>query len=157
MFGNPIQIDNQSFVGVFLIGVLEKQNFHISFTEEKKETSFQQYTEKILCIAPYYIMRDFGWNLKRDHIIQFNRFFDNMFDHDLYLFVKRNINSQSRYAGYKQSIESFAEKNCIELETTITFEALKKREYRYRTKIETIFSDTLSLPNKQATLQLYMQ
>lgn len=151
-FGNPIPINNKSLVGVFLLGVLEKQHYHVSFAEHAKENRFMQFTEVITCVAPYSIMRDFGWSLKRDHIIQFNRFFEEHFDLDLHLHVERNINSNTRYAGYKQAIESFATLHCIDIETTITFEALKKMEYRYRQRIKHFSSVKLSSPENQPAL-----
>lgn len=152
-FGDPIAIDNQSLVGVFLIGVLEKQNFNVGGQNQKKDIRFNYFTDSITCVAPISLMKDFGWNLKPDHIIQFNRFFEEHFDLDLHLHVERNVKKNTRYAGYKQAIESFAVEYNICLEETISFEGLKKMEYRYREKIKKKTFGTLSSPKIQpATL-----
>lgn len=148
-FGDPIPINNKSLVGVFLLGVLEKENYHVSFNQSDKINRFQQFTEKITCVGPYSIMRDIGWSLKQDHIIQFNRFFEEHFDLDLHLYVNRNIKNGSRYAGYKQAIEEFARIYRIDLEETISYEALKKMEYRYRTKL------SVNLSPQQKQVQLF--
>ena len=149
-FGHPIQINNQSLIGVFMIGILEKQNFHVHMPQEQKNYRYLYFTEKITCIAPLSLIRNFGFTVKEDHVIQLNRFFEEYFDHELYLYVKRNTKQGHRYAGYKQAIESFAALYHIVLEETISFEALKKMEYRYRIKKENKSVDDLSSPVKQA-------
>lgn len=149
-FGDPIRINNDSLIGVFLIGILEKQNFHIPLKLDEKDFRYRHFTEKITCIAPTTLMKDFGFAIKADHAIQLNRFFEEHFDRELYYFVKRNTIAGARYAGYKQAIEAFAALYSIELEKTVTFESLKKMEYRYRTKMYKKSVEDLSSPEKQA-------
>jgi len=154
-FGDPIPINNQSLIGVFMIGVLQKENFNTRQPDGKADTRFLYFTEKVTCVAPISLLKDMGWNLKRDHIIQFNRFFEEYFDRELYIHVKRNTLTDTRYAGYKQAIESFAARYFIEVEQHITYEALKKKEYRYRMKVEDVQEKsfaTLSSPQKQTAL-----
>lgn len=154
-FGDPIPINNQSLIGVFLIGVLEKKSFHTPLPNGKADLRLHYFTERVTCVAPMSLLKDFGWNIKRDHIIQFNRFFEEHFDRELYIHVKRNTLADARYAGYKQALESFAAQYFIELEKDISFETLKKKEYRYRMKVEEVQNksfDTLSSPQKQTAL-----
>lgn len=73
-----------------------------------------------------------------DHIIVINRYLKDHFDKQLNFFCAHYINPERLgSAGYKCAIESFARMNNISLEEDITFEALKKAEYRFRKKYRT--------------------
>lgn len=149
-FGEPIPINNYNLVGVFLIGVLQKENFNTRLPNEKKDFRYTRFTTAVTCVAPITLIRNFGFALNADATIQINRFFEEYFDRELYLFVKRNTDPGKRYAGYKQAIEAFAVLHSLDLENTVTFDALKKMESRYRKKIEDKSVATLSPRKKQA-------
>jgi hypothetical protein len=151
-FGNPVRISNYNFFGIFIIGVLQKENFSTRLTFNKKNLRYNHFTEKITCVAPISLIRNLGYHVSDDHIIQINRFFEYCFDRELYYFVKQNTNTNTRYAGYKQAIEKFAFHYDIHIENEVSFEALKKMEYRYRKTIIKKSVATLSPPVKQASM-----
>jgi hypothetical protein len=152
-FGSPVPINNHSLLGVFLIGTLQKTNPITRFSWVQKNLRFQHFTEKIVCIAPISLMKDFGFSVTEDQVIQINRFFEQYFDRELYYYVKHRVNSNERYSGYKEAIQSFATHYGLVLEEHITYEALKKMEYRYRTKVnKEIISQVCPLPPQQRIL-----
>ena len=76
-----------------------------------------------------------GLNIEVAKVLVINRYFGNQFEEDLYHFCQRNI-TPGRYAGYDRALDLFAKRYDIEFEEDITFEALKKMEYRYRKSFE---------------------
>lgn len=69
-----------------------------------------------------------------DHIIAINQFWKKSFDHQLHLFCMKYVNKEARFAGYSMAIEAFARMNGIDIDQDISFDGLKKAEYRFRTK-----------------------
>lgn len=141
-FGSPVPINNKNIIGIYLVGLLEKNNFRIAMNPKEKNLRFQKLKENIKCEAPISVMKDIGWHLREDHIIQINRFFEEHFEHELYMFVKRNTIPGSRYLGYKQAIHLFANEKNIEIEKHISYEGLKKMEYVYRKRIKKNFVES---------------
>jgi hypothetical protein len=85
-------------------------------------------------------MRSYGIDLTDDHIIQINRFFDQTFQENLYHFVQRNTDADARVKGIDKAIEKFAEQYGILLQHHVTFENLKKMEWRFRKMREEILA-----------------
>ncbi len=73
--------------------------------------------------------------------ILLNRFLENKFELDMMLHVDRSLHHG---ASIKSAIEEFAQKHNIDIEEDISFDALKKMEYRHRKKNIEIFSRRLS-------------
>lgn len=151
-FGDPVPINNRSLLGTVLIATLEKQKKFTRLSKIDRDFRFQHFSEKITCRAPISVMKDFGFALTEDHTIQINRFFEQYFDRELYFFVKHRIRENERYSGYKEAIQEFATHYGLILEEHITYEALKKMEYRYRKTVLKNLSQICPLPSKQATL-----
>ena len=61
-----------------------------------------------------------------------NRYFENKFEEELSRFVDKQ--DLEGWGKYKNAIEAFAKHYNIEIEEDISFEALKKMEYRFRKK-----------------------
>jgi len=101
-----------------------------------KEITVINYTSYIQCVAPLSLIRDIGFIITNDQVIQFNRFVDDLFEEYLYIFVQKNTKQNQRYCGFKEAIELFAQIHNIEIDVDITFDTLKKAEYRHRKNIE---------------------
>lgn len=92
------------------------------------------FNDELIFKTPVTNMRTVGLGLSDDAIIQLNRFFETMFENDLYEFCKRHIDPTCRRAGYDKAITMFADQYAIDLDSDISFEALKKTEFRMRKK-----------------------
>lgn len=93
--------------------------------------------------VPYHYFRLTQKELSIYTCILLNRYFENKFEEALITYIEK---SMLKGKGYKQSIESFSELHRIEIEEDITYEALKKMEYRARKKNNELFVRRLSPP-----------
>lgn len=79
--------------------------------------------------------RGLGFDISDASTISINKFFETRFNEDL----KKWCELGTIYkVEYKKNIEDFCMRHRIELEYDITFEAIKKKEYRFRKKSEEI-------------------
>lgn len=74
-----------------------------------------------------------GYAIDDDRIITLNKLFENKFEEDLWQFVLiRNIGDVET----KDALLEFAARYNIEIDEDITYECLKKKEWRYRQKMK---------------------
>lgn len=155
-YGNPIAINNSSLLGVVLISVLDKTNFHVHLTPKEKIYSFKLYNDLLPCMAPFSLMKDYHYSITIDQAIQINRYYENLFEECLYIFCARRINPHKREKGYFNAIYEFAELNNIAIGKDVSYECLKKIEYRYRKNLEKKFIEGLSPQNNTLQSQLFV-
>lgn len=134
-YGYPIKLNNHNPVGVMVIALLQKKSV-TSLNIAKKDTRFMHLNDQIVCQGQFWIADRAGLSLDDDAVIQLNRFFEASFEETLYQFVRFQITTPGRYPGYDKALNLFAENYGIELEEDITFDGLKKIEYRFRKKHE---------------------
>ena len=135
--GHTIVAGHDTLIGsVMMICLANKVTSHT--TKEYREARIKTYPDRVQVIVPahYVFNRHVGLTLSEDSIITINRFLENAFLQDLYRYCRTSINPLNRRHGYDRSIEEFAGIHGIELEEDVTFEALKKAEYRYRKRLE---------------------
>jgi hypothetical protein len=135
-YGDPVSIDNKSHLGIYLIGVMSKKKPFSNLRQEEKTERYRYFTEKLQCVAPISYMSVYGFSISQDHVILINRYFESLFEEQLYHFVQRNINPNKRYSGYQSAIENFCLYYNIDLNGSVSFECLKKIEWRYRKKVQ---------------------
>jgi hypothetical protein len=133
IYGNPVAISNKNPLGSFLIGVMTKRAIDVKCIREKKDIRFKFFIDALTCIAPWSQMDNYGYHLTENHIIQINRWLENIFEERLYFYVQSRINQNSRYAGYDKAYEAFI--NEYNMPENVSVELLKKIEYRFRKKI----------------------
>jgi hypothetical protein len=133
LYGDPIRINNKTTIGSFLIGTLSKTSMPAKHSQESRDIRFKFFIDSLTCVASLSDMPVYGFRLTENHIIQINRYLENIFDEQLYFYVQRRINASSRYAGYDKAYEAFiTEYNMPE---NVTMDLLKQIEYRFRKKI----------------------
>lgn len=137
-FGNPVKIDNSSLLGVVLISMLQKDSFHVSLKPRQKEQLSVNYSVSITCQAPMSLMKDYGHIITLDQVIQLNRFFEKFFFEKFFLFVHYRLDKNKRKMGVQDAIYDFCNYYDIDLEREISYDALKKAEYRHRNKSNNI-------------------
>ena len=139
-YGSCISINNSHALGSLLIGLLQKPSFDCSYSNITKSIRYQQFTSSIQCLVEKHNVYMVGITLTPDHIIQINTFLENDFSDRLAIFIWSRIQHNTRYKGYKKALTDFADRYNILIDEDITFDGLKKIEYRTRKKIQ------LSLP-----------
>lgn len=133
LYGNPIRINNKTTIGSFLIGTLSKTSVPAKHTQESRDLRFKFFIDELTCVASLSDMPVYGFHLTENHIIQVNRYLENIFDEQLYFYVQRRINAGSRYAGYDKAYESFVTE--YNMPENVTVDLLKQIEYRFRKKL----------------------
>jgi hypothetical protein len=136
-YGHPIPLNHRTLIGSVILSYLQKKVYSDRSSQEDLRNTFSQFTERIECVIPQneVIWGTGGLNIEVAKVLVINRYFGNQFEEDLYHFCQRNI-TPGRYAGYDRALDLFAKRYDIEFEEDITFEALKKMEYRYRKSFE---------------------
>lgn len=137
-YGYPVQINNKTLIGVVILAILEKKKAYYRGSRSAMQGVYSSYCDKVeLSIPKSYITGNiYGLNVSTEKAIMVNRYFEQQFIEDLYNFCRYNLTDSGKHPGYDVSIYKFAERHKIEIDVDITFEALKKMEYRYRKNIE---------------------
>jgi hypothetical protein len=136
-YGYPVVLNNKTLFGTVMISLLEKKAYSSGARDIHKAT-FSTYRDKVEMVIPqsYIIKNIHGLHISIDKAIVVNRYYENQFEEDLYHFCKYNLTKNGKHPGYDVAICQFAERHCIEFDVDITFEALKKMEYRFRKNLE---------------------
>jgi hypothetical protein len=154
--GWPLELNYTTTLGTLILCMLGNEEFSINMNNGDKETRIQFMNDEIEFTAPLNTMRYKGYSLNRDKIIAINRYIENSFVEDLHRYCKYNIKDTAWRPGIHKAIEAFAESYGIVLEEDISFEALKKAEFRYKKRMEEKkLQKTLQrfVPNQQKPLQ----
>lgn len=133
LYGNPIPANSSSFIGIFIEFALTKNRYgnsqeclkHLDGSLQVKLSRWQ--FDRI------------GFSVAPEHALAVNSILDDLFCEHLFTWVSRNINPSVRYSGTKDAMLSFAERHGIvidDIDEDISFEALKKKEYRTRQRMQ---------------------
>lgn len=144
-YGHTIRISNTTAVGALMIGLLNKPSFNSGYPTHKKDIRFLHFNSHIQFIADIRDWYTVGTHLSDEHIIQVNTFLENDFADRLAVYVWSQTNHNTRYRGINEAIISFADHLGIVIDEDITFDGLKKMEYRKRKELEKSLT-TLSAP-----------
>jgi len=120
---------------------LEKNVYENRWFKEDKWASFQRtHSDVIECSLTQFQFENFGTDLRKEAILQINRFLENSFDDFLYLYVSTRLVKHTRYNGTKDRVLSFAEKYGFNVavdpedEGDITYDTLIKKYSRRHKK-----------------------
>ena len=143
--GDPILSSDQSRIWMIIRPCLEK-SFCSGLSKKQIANQTLAFTDKITIHIPISKMRLYGHSVSVASIILINRILENDFERELSNYVERSIRDHVRYKGYKEALFAFAYENQVDLEEDISFDGLKKIEYRYRTNIKKICSTVVPSP-----------
>jgi hypothetical protein len=125
-----IHLDPSSDFGDLIISKLASQ-IHCDLKPGEMDSRLFRLNDSLHLKIPIHWIRKLpATDLTRHQIIRINRTLENMFEHDLCDIVSRAHDIMG--IDRQVAIACFAENHGIQLEHHITFEALKKMEYRYR-------------------------
>lgn len=134
-YGKPVLLNGHSSLGIFIKVLLNNPQYKSKFNISHQDIRFKYLTDSIQCAVPYsHIMRNEVYTLTSDHIIAINQYLEEEFKERLFFHCQLAANWQRRRAGIDNAIQSFSTFYNIPIDTAISFDALKKIEYRYRQK-----------------------
>jgi hypothetical protein len=133
IYGNPIIIDGRSEFSDVILAKLSS-SLHSFLSPTDLELRLNRFTDRIDIKLPIYYWYQLENKLDQHNIVRINRYFENRFENDFCYAVSLavSIARQER----KKAIEAFAVTHGIDVEYDITFDALKKMEYRFRKEKE---------------------
>jgi hypothetical protein len=77
-----------------------------------------------------------GFDMPKDKAMAINAFIEEIFSEHLYWWCQVATQTKGRYKGYDNAILQFAQKHNITIDEDISFDGLKKKEFRQRKLIE---------------------
>ena len=107
--------------------------------EEDKKKKLTAYTGGVVCKAPLSMMKDYGYCMSTDKIVQINRFYEKLFYEKLFLFVQHKLDKNKRKMGVQDAINDYCDIYGIDIDTDISYDAMRKAEYRNRNNPNNIF------------------
>jgi hypothetical protein len=134
--GYPLKLNYQTNYGTIILCMLNREDFSIKMSQFKIDVRLAHMNDSIELTSPINTMHYKGYNMSSDAVIAVNRYFENEFAEELYRYCRDNIKDRNWRPGIHQAIHSFAEIYGIEVDIDISFEALKKCEWRYRKREE---------------------
>lgn len=135
-YGSYITINNSHTLGALIIGLLQKPSFNCRYNKINQSIRYQQFTASIQLHFDKQYLYHYGLVLTPDHIIQINTFLENDFSDRLAIFTWSRIQHNTRYKGYSKALMDFADQYNIIIDQDITFDGLKKIEYRTRKNLK---------------------
>ena len=128
--GTPIVIDPATDFGDMIITKMSS-TLHCNLDKHDIDVRMNRLTEKLVIHVPIHWWYKLGcMELTPHQVIRINRYFENLFESEMHQVVHR----ANTWLGIDRqvAIECFAENHDIVIEQDITFEGLKKMEYRHR-------------------------
>jgi hypothetical protein len=142
-FGEVLPLTNNHLISVFVLVCLEGKR-HTGYNVSQQNQVLAAYSEKYTVLLPANKQYLNGIQFTPHNVIYINRLLDNFFDQQLYFHTETNRmrNAGKRYYGYHNCLRNFLEKYKIEEDAHITFDALIKKEQRFRKSVN--FSQTFA-------------
>lgn len=129
-------LDYNSTLGTLILCLLDKKIFNTNMNDEDMTRRLQYMNDKIVFTCSINTLFYKGLILTCDKIIAINRYIEHSFVEELHMWCRSNTANRIWRPGIDKAIYSFAEKYQINIDEDITFDALKKAEYRHRQRLE---------------------
>ncbi len=129
-------IKYNSTLSILLICLLERKCFTTKMNEDRVNSRMHFLNDQIEFTSSFNTAWWKGVHLGDDKIIAINRFLESQFEIDLHAHCSLNKERRDWRPGIDKAIRSFADQYRIDLDVDITFDALKKKEYRYRKELQ---------------------
>lgn len=134
LYGSPIPANSSSFIGLFIEFALTKNRYG-----SRSPECFKHLDGHLQVQLSRWQFDRIGFDVAPEHALAVNSILDDLFCQHLYIWVVRHTNPNVRYSGTKEAMLSFADRHGIIVDDDqedISFEALKKKEYRTRMRLE---------------------
>lgn len=134
--GSPLQFKSSSMLCMIIRAYMENKNSYIQLSEKRINNHLNFRTATINVVVPLVYQYQVGTILRPEGIVLINRFLEDIFERALTKFIHDNIKAGGRYKGFKEAYFAFADMYNIELEEDITYDGLKKIDFRYRKSLK---------------------
>ncbi len=134
LYGDPLIFTIENHFGICIAAFLHRPLlFH--HRKELLKMRTDKFEATLTIRLPFTILteRRGGYDISDRYIITLNKLFENRFEEDLWRFC---IAMNLRKIETKDAIELFCSIYNISIDEDITFDALKKKEWRFRKKME---------------------
>lgn len=137
MYGSPLIFTLDNHFGVMFAALLERP-LEIKKSEDKIRMRVDVYDTvmEVHCPMNFLKRNIYGFEVKNEHVISLNKLFEERFDEDLYRFC---FAYQLSGREKKEAIEMFCNAYGLEFDVDVTYESLRKKEWRFSKNIETSF------------------
>lgn len=129
IYGNPVIIDGRSEFSDVILAKLSS-SLHSFLSPTDLELRLNRFTDKVCIKIPIHYWYKLNNTIDQHNIVRLNRYFENRFEQDFCYAVSLAVSMAKQER--KTAIENFADRHAIDVEVDITFDALKKMEYRFR-------------------------
>jgi hypothetical protein len=146
LYGDPLIFTEKNYFGITLMPHLERP----ADLQRKKEfirLRVDRYDASLIvhCPMTFLTRNKYGFAISDESTISINKLFEERFDEDLFRFCSMlNLVGIDR----KDAIEEFCSIYNLDMEFDISYEALQKKEYRFRKNMDFSFPQ-LSTQKKQ--------
>lgn len=154
-YGNPFPLNYNSTLGTLIICLLDKTPFSTGMNSSDKDVRLSYMNDAIECVSPAVSARYKSFELDNDKIIAVNRYMENEFTLELHKWCEDRKEKRVWRPGIDKAINSFADQYNIVVDVDITFDALKKAEYRHRIRAQKIFQSFVPPPNKPSSMLVW--
>lgn len=146
-YGDPAVFGFDDEFGPFIALALDKNVFS-DRNYQVIHKAFDKYTEQLTCFLPKSWIKHYryGTGIAPKKVVALNKLLEKFFEKELAMYCKVHTKHK---VERKTAIEDFCKDNGIDIEYDITFENLKKTEFRYRQKIFNNSQRNLSRQNSE--------
>lgn len=136
LYGEPLVFSTCNYFGMSVAAFLQRPyEFHKPAEELRRRTD--KFNDQLEIFLPERMRaKRFSHDLTDKHIISLNKLFETRFCEDLCKWCELGTIYNVQY---KKNLEDFCWRNKIEIPEDITYDAIKKKEYRFRIS-GTVFS-----------------
>jgi len=148
LYGDPIRVDLKTDIGFVVLNTLASR-LECKLSRGYIDLWQNRFNDKIIFKVPFHYFSITKKEVSPFTFVLLNRYFENQFEKEFNSYVHKSKNQEGK--TIKQSIENFLDTYGIDLDIDISFEAIKKSEYRYRKTLSKEISRTLSPSQNIAT------
>lgn len=138
--GDPIKLDLKTDIGFVILNTLASR-LDGKMSRGNIDLWQNRYIDKIIFKIPFHYLSITKRELTPATFILLNRYFENQFEKELTRFIDKSLSAGSTI---KKGIENFMDQYGIDLEHDISYEAVKKAEWRNRKNLSNKSSRILS-------------
>jgi hypothetical protein len=141
LYGQPIVFTTTNYFGTTLLGYITTR-IYLQNQAHVTHRKFDEFNTPLYVLLPFHWLKNYQYktSISKVNIIYINKHFEERFTRELswYCYVLSLTGIE-----FKDALEQFCKGHNIEIDEDITFEALKKKEYRERKKLKENLSKTV--------------
>lgn len=134
LYGPDIFANRETALGALICLSLEKEIYESRHQQSEKKRNL--YTDALPVFVSDWHWTAIGFEVSPEAVAIINSFLENLFNESLYMYCTIHSSEAGRYKGFNKAYYKFCIDYGLDIDTDITMDALKKKEYRYRLQLE---------------------